>query len=187
MARIVSVNVGKVAPLPWNGGTVLTGFVKRPVTGPVRIVGDQVEGDEQGDRAVHGGPGKAVYLYSADHYLWWRSQLPKVELPWGSFGENLSVAGVDETHTHIGDQWRAGTAILEVTQPRGPCFKMNARFGRDDMIPRFWQARRSGFYLRVVTEGTVTAGDAFDRLHEATEAPTVADEVDRRYRAAGSP
>lgn len=184
MAHIVSVNVGRVAPLPWNGGETRTGFVKRPVAGPVRLVADHVDGDEQGDRSVHGGPRKAVYLYSADHYPWWRTELPGVDLPWGSFGENLTVAGVTESRVHLGDRWRAGTAELEVTQPRSPCFKMNARFGRADMIPRFWEARRSGFYLRIITEGTVAAGDPFDRIHEATDRPTVAEEAERRHRAA---
>ena len=187
MARIVSVNVGKVAGLPWNGGQVLSGFVKRSVAGPVRVADHHLEGDEQGDRTVHGGPRKAVYLYSADHYDWWRSELPGVELPWGSFGENLTVSGIREPDVHIGDRWRAGTAVLEVTQPRSPCFKMNARFARADMIPRFWQSRRSGFYLRIVTEGVVARGDAFDRTHEAADAPTVSDEVERRYRATLDP
>lgn len=183
MPEIVSVNVGRAGTLEWSGRRVVTAFVKHPTRGPIRVLADHLEGDEQADPTVHGGPRKAVYAYCADHYPLWASELPGVALPWGSFGENLSIRGLSEDEVRVGDRWRAGTAVLEVVQPRSPCYKLNARFGRDDMIDRFWAARRSGFYLGVITEGIVQAGNEFQRISTRDGAPTIADEVERRYRA----
>lgn len=178
------MNVGRAAPLVWQGVTIRTGFIKRPVAGPVRVLSDHLDGDEQADRTVHGGPRKAIYAYGADHYRWWTTELPGVALPWGSFGENLSIAGLVESEIRVGDRWRAGSSVLEVTQPRGPCVKLNARFGRDDMIDRLWRSGRSGFYLGILKEGTVAAGDPFELLTPSEGGRTIAQELEIRRRKA---
>ena len=118
-----------------------------------------IDGDQQSDLTVHGGTAKAVYCYPSEHYAYWRDELPGVDLPWGVFGENLTTEGLLETDVSIGDRFRAGTAEFLVTQPRQPCFKLGIRFGREDIIRRFWASGRPGFYVAVVREGEIAAGD----------------------------
>jgi len=135
-----------------------------------------LDGDEQSDLAVHGGVDKAVYVYPSEHYAYWREQLPTMALPWGAFGENLTTMGLDETAVHIGDRLTIGTAEFVVTQPRMPCFKLGIRFERLDMVKRFQQSGRSGFYLAVAREGVVAAGDAI-HMTTGADAVSVADIV----------
>ncbi len=175
--HVVSVNVGVPRTVPWHGKAVATGIWKEPVAGRVAIVGDNLVGDRQADLTVHGGRDKAVYGYPTEHYAWWRTQLPDVELPWGAFGENLSVAGLIETHVHIGDRFRIGTAELMVTQPRMPCFKLGIRFDRPTLVKEFLRSERSGFYFAVVRAGEVGAGDVIERVHEEPTSMTVTDLV----------
>lgn len=156
---LVSVAVGLPSEVRWNGQTVLTGFFKSPVSGRVQVGATNIEGDRQADLTVHGGPAKAVYAYPAEHYPAWSRDLGLAELPWASFGENLTTAGLRETVVRIGDRYRIGTAEFMVTQPRMPCFKLEIAFGRSDMIKRFTSVDRSGFYLAVVQEGAIAAGD----------------------------
>ncbi len=136
-----------------------------------------VEGDKQSDLSVHGGPEKAVYAYPAEHYSFWRRELPDVELPLGAFGENFTTEGLLEDEVWIGDRYRIGPVELVVTQPRMPCYKLAIRFGRPDMVKRFLQSRRSGFYLAVEREGDVGAGDVIERLARDERRLTVADVV----------
>src|SRR3954452_9846965 len=133
-----------------------------------------VAGDEQSDLSVHAGIDKAVYVYPSEHYEYWRGEYPQMELPWGMFGENLSIQGLLEQNVRIGDRLRVGSAEFVVTQPRMPCFKLGIRFGRPDMVKRFLESRRSGFYLAVSREGEVAAGDAIEvteRHHAAISIP----------------
>src|SRR5207245_8864087 len=116
-------------------------------------------GDRQADLSVHGGPSKAVYGYPSEHYPYWRQQLPQPDLPWGAFGENLTTEGLFEDSLHIGDQLRIGTALLQVTQPRVPCYKITIRFDRDDMIKLFIESNTSGFYFSVIDEGQLSDDD----------------------------
>ena len=133
---------------------------KSPVAGPTACRRLNLDGDLQSDLAVHGGPDKAVYAYHAEHYAFWREELPGVQLPWGSFGENLTIDGLpDESELYIGDRLRVGSAVLAITQPRLPCAKLALRFRRPDMVKRFLASGRTGFYLAVVSEGIVEAGD----------------------------
>jgi MOSC domain-containing protein YiiM len=162
--RVVSVNVGRPREVVHDGELLRTSIWKQAVAGPVHVGTLNLAGDRQSDLSVHGGPDKAVYAYSADHYDYWRAELPGVALPWGAFGENLTLSGLDERHLGIGDQLRIGSAELMVTQPRLPCFKLGLRLGRDDIIKRFQASGRSGCYLRVLVEGTVTAGDPVTRI-----------------------
>jgi MOSC domain-containing protein YiiM len=137
-----------------------------------------VEGDEQADPSVHGGPDKAVYVYPLEHYAYWREQLPGVELPCGAFGENFTTEGLLEDEILIGDRLRIGSAEFVVTQPRMPCFKLGIRFDRSDMVKRFLRAGRTGFYLSVSCEGHVAAGDAVEFAAREEHGVTVADIVD---------
>ena len=184
--RVVSVNVSLPRRVPYNGRTVSTAIFKDPVAGriPVRAVG--LQGDAVGDPRVHGAPNKAVYAYPSEHYAFWTAEFPEMTLPWGMFGENLTTAGLLEKHVHLGDRYRVGTAVLEVTNPRFPCFKLGIRFGREDILDRFLQSGRSGFYFQVVREGDVAAGDPIERVASAKTGPTIAAIVRERIdEAAG--
>ena len=162
--RVVSVNVGLPLGVLWKGRTVETGIFKKPVEGRVAVGTLNLVGDRQADLSVHGGLDKAVYAYPAEHYGYWQTELAR-ELPWGMFGENLTVAGLPLEHEiAIGDRLRVGSAELVVSQPRVPCYKLGIRFGDDGMVKRFLQAGRSGYYLRVVVEGEVGSGDEIEVL-----------------------
>jgi MOSC domain-containing protein YiiM len=179
--RVLSVNVGMPKPLPVNRSTVLTSIFKSPVEGRVAVRRHNIDGDRQSDLTVHGGPNKAVYCYPAEHYRYWQEQLPHMDLAYGMFGENLTTEGIAEEAVSIGDVFRVGSALLQVTQPRMPCFKLGVRFERADMVKRFWQSGRPGIYFSVVTEGDVAAGDAIERIAQGPEKISVADVV-RLYR-----
>lgn len=179
--RVVSVNVGGPRLVQTMGASILTSIFKSPVEGRVPIRGHNLEGDRQSDLTVHGGPYKAVYAYAVEHYDYWAEQLPGFELSPGMFGENLTTAGLDENVVKIGDRYAFGSAVLQVTQPRMPCFKLALRFGLADMVKRFWQSGRSGIYFSVVKEGDVAAGDRIEKATDGPEEVTVADVV-RLYR-----
>jgi MOSC domain-containing protein YiiM len=158
LSSAVSVNVGLPREVAWRGETVSTGIFKQPVAGPVRVAGVNLDGDRQADLSVHGGADKAVYAYAAEHYPYWREALGR-ELPWGSFGENLTVEGMSlEDEACIGDRYRIGSAELVITQPRLPCFKLGIRFDDARMVRRFLAAGCTGYYFRIASEGVVEAG-----------------------------
>ena len=171
MASVHSVNVGGLRPIPYRGKEVQTGIFKRPVRGRIAARGVQLEGDEQGNAKVHGGFDKAVYAYAAEDYEWWSGELSRRLEP-GTFGENLTTAGLELNEALIGDRWKVGTAVLEVSEPRFPCFKLGARMGTQRFVKRFAEARRTGAYLRIVEEGDLGAGDAIEVVerpdHEVT-------------------
>jgi len=173
---ILSINIGRPRLVQSGGKSVRTSIYKDPVAGPVRVGTLNLDGDQQSDLSVHGGGDKAVYVYPSEHYAYWREQLPTMALPWGAFGENLTTMGLDETAVHIGDRLTIGTAEFVVTQPRMPCFKLGIRFERLDMVKRFQQSGRSGFYLAVAREGVVAAGDAI-HMTTGADAVSVADIV----------
>jgi MOSC domain-containing protein YiiM len=172
---LISVQVGLPRTVLCNGEEVSTGIFKSPVQKRVRMNALDLEGDQQADLSVHGGPDKAVYVYPSEHYPYWKRQLPHVEFPWGSFGENLTTAGLLENEVHIGDSFAIGTAEVVVTQPRLPCFKLNLKFNRDDMVKRFLASHYSGFYLRVLREGEVGAGDEIVPVHRDENRVSVLD------------
>ncbi len=159
--KLVSLNVGLPRELHWNDETVRTSIFKAPVTGRVRLRGNNLDGDRQSDLTVHGGVDKAVYGYPSEHYSFWRGELT-AELPWGAFGENLTTEGLLEESLCIGDRIRVGTAELAVTQPRQPCFKLGIRHGRPDVVKRFKRSGRPGFYFAVIREGELGAGDSLE-------------------------
>jgi len=176
--RLVAVSVGRPREIIWRGKAVRTSIWKSPVTGKVRVRTLNLEGDEQSDLSVHGGADKAVYVYPSEHYTYWREELPGVELPWGAFGENFTSEGLSEAEVQIGDRLRVGTAEFVVTQPRLPCFKLGIRFDRPDLVKEFFRARRTGFYLSVLREGSVCAGDAIELTAREDHGVTVADIVE---------
>ena len=175
IARVVSVNVGLPRTVQWHGRAVTSAIWKEPVDGPVTLRGVNLDGDDQADRRVHGGRDKAVYAYSVEDYAWWASTVGSLEP--GTFGENLTISAIDVNSCAVGDRWHVGTAVLEVAQPRSPCFKLGIRMGDDDFPGRFEQAHRPGAYLRIVGEGSVTAGDEIRVVVGEQPAVTIGDFV----------
>lgn len=175
--RIVAISVGAPREVRWKGEVVRTSIFKTPVAGPVRARRLNLEGDEQSDLEVHGGEEKAVYAYPAEHYEFWRRELPGVDLPWGAFGENFTVEGLLEEDVRIGDRLLAGTAQFAVTEPRMPCYKLGLRFGDPRMVRRFLKSGRSGFYLSVTQEGDVSPGQAIALAFRDERSPSVAEVV----------
>lgn len=172
--KILSVNVGLPRLVEYRGEPVATGIYKESVGGRVAVNKFNLEGDAQADLRVHGGYSKAVYVYPSEHYEFWREELPEMTLPFGMFGENLTSEGLTETDVFIGDRLQIGTAEFLVTQPRQPCFKLGIRFGRSDIIKRFAQSGRSGFYLAIAKTGELEAGDEIKWLEHEENGTSIA-------------
>ena len=160
---------------------------RAPRKPPVTIKKLNLTGDQQADLTVHGGAEKAVYAYPAEHYEYWRKKLPEVPFSWGKFGENLTTEGLAEDSLCIGDRLRVGSAILMVTQPRMPCYKLALRFDRDDMIKSFLTSQRSGFYFSVIEEGEVQAGSKVEIVSRDPQRVAVVDIVRLYLRQAHDP
>jgi MOSC domain-containing protein YiiM len=175
--KLLSVNVGRPREIEWKGKLVRTSIFKAPVPGQVRVNQLNLKGDQQSDLSVHGGIDKAVYAYPSEHYPFWREELLGMDLPWGVFGENFTTNGLLEETVRIGDRLRVGSAEFVVTQPRMPCFKLGIRFNRPDIVKRFLQSGRSGFYFAVLREGEVKAGDSIELLARDANGITVAEVV----------
>ena len=173
--KLISVQVGVPRTVLLEGGEVSTGIFMTPVQKRVQMRALNLEGDRQADLSIHGGRDKAVYAYPSEHYAYWKKELPGVELPWGSFGENLTTQGLLEGAVFLGDRYTIGDAEVVVTQPRIPCFKLNLKFQRDDMARRFLASLRSGFYFRVLREGEIGAGDEIVRIHQDENRVSISD------------
>ena len=178
--KLVSVNVGLPRLVLRSGEPVSTGIFKEPLAGRVMLRTLNLDGDRQADLSVHGGPSKAVYVYPSEHYDFWKRELPEMDLPWGMFGENFTTRGVREQEMNIGDKFRIGEATVMATEPRMPCYKLGLRFGRTDIIKRFLASERSGFYLAVLQEGEVGAGDEIELIEQNKSGVRVSD-VTRLY------
>jgi MOSC domain-containing protein YiiM len=178
--KIISVNIGLPKLVLRHDQPVSTGIFKEPVTGRLTLRTLNLDGDRQSDLSVHGGPTKAVYAYPSEHYEYWQQELPGMNLPWGMFGENFTTKGLFEEKLNIGDRYRVGAAVVMVTEPRMPCYKLGIRFGRNDIIKKFLVSERSGFYLAVLQEGEVGAGDGFELLERNEPSVSVSD-VTRLY------
>lgn len=161
--KLVSLNIGLPREIVYKERSIVTGIFKEPVEGRIRARALNLDGDRQADLRVHGGAQKAVYVYPTEHYDYWRAELPDLQFKWGMFGENFSTEGLLENKLRIGDRFRIGSAVFMITQPRMPCYKLEAKFARDDMIKRFLRSLRSGFYFSVIEEGEVGAGDRIRR------------------------
>jgi MOSC domain-containing protein YiiM len=182
--KLLSVNVGLPREIEWKGKMVRTSIFKASVQGRVRVAQPNLEGDRQSDLSVHGGIDKAVYAYPSEHYPFWRQELPGIDLPSGAFGENFTTKGLLEETVRIGDHLRVGSAEFVITQPRMPCFKLGIRFNRPDIVKRFLQSGRSGFYFAVLKEGEVAAGDSIEFLKRDEHGVMVADIVNLYRRDA---
>ena len=160
-ASIESVNIGAVRSVQYNGKTITTGIFKEPVAGRVTVRGVNLDGDDQADRRVHGGPDQAVYGYASEDYAWWKKDLRRAVLP-GTFGENLTTVGIDISEALIGERWRVGTTLLRVTTPRLPCYKLAMKMDDPAFIKRFASALRPGAYFAIAEEGELGKGDAIE-------------------------
>ncbi|MBI3575949.1 MAG: MOSC domain-containing protein [Gammaproteobacteria bacterium] len=172
---LISINVGLPREITHRGQAITTGIFKAPVAGTVRLGRLNLAGDGQADLRVHGGADKAVYLYPFEHYAYWAGELGRDDFSHGQFGENFTTTGLLEGEVCIGDVFQIGEARVQVTQPRSPCFKLGIRMAEENFPERFTSANRTGFYLRVLEEGRVAAGDAIARTERATGSMTVRD------------
>ena len=159
MATLLAVNVGIPKDVPWNGRITHTGVWKEPVAGPQTVRRLNIDGDGQGDLSGHGGEQRAVLVYQMDSYRYWQKYLKRDDFTYGQFGENFTVDGLADDEVCIGDRYRIGSAVFEVTQPRVTCYRVGLRLGEPQMAALLVSHRRPGFYLRVLTEGKVQAGD----------------------------
>lgn len=178
--NLVSVNTGLPRDVTWHGRVVTTGIFKHPVEGRVALRRLNLDGDGQADLTVHGGEYKAVYCYPVEHYAYWQRELAGTDVTIAMFGENFTTEGLMEDDTHIGDEFAIGSATVVVTQPRLPCYKLGVRFQSDLMVKRFLASGRTGFYLAVVREGTVGAGDEISIVARDPQAVPVS-EITRLY------
>jgi MOSC domain-containing protein YiiM len=173
--ELVSIQVGMPRYVEWQGDQVLTGIYKDPIPGPVWVRRHQIDGDGQADRKVHGGADKAVYAFSTDAYPWWKQTLGREDLPWGTFGENLTVRGLDEKAFCLGDIFQVGECELEVAEPRFPCSKLGIRLGDMSVLKTFMRSEWPGVYFRVHREGRIRVGDRVRRLSADPQAVSIWD------------
>ena len=179
--KLISVNVSQPKEVLYNGKRIKTGIFKEPVSGRTMMRRLNIDGDGQGDPTVHGGIHKAVYVYPIEHYDYWKQALGRDDLTYGKFGENLTVEGMSEDTVHIGDVFRIGEALVEVSQPRVPCFKLGIKMGNPQIVKPFLESKRVGFYVRVLEEGEVGAGDTIERTKVGAGEMTVKEIVHLRH------
>lgn len=171
--KLVSVNIGLPRVVMNNGEPISTGIFKEPVAGRVMLRTLNLDGDRQADLSVHGGPSKAVYAYPSENYEYWKREFPEMKLPWGMFGENFTTAGLFEVELKIGDKFEVGSAVVMVTEPRLPCYKLGIKFSRADIVKRFLASERTGFYFAVLKEGEVGAGDRIELIERTQRSVSV--------------
>ncbi len=157
--QVLSTNIGNLTKINWNGKELSTGIFKYPTSSPLVLEIEKVANDSIADRKVHGGIYKACYLFSAEHYPYWKNRYPDLDWNWGMFGENLSVSGMDESEIRIGDIYKIGSALVQISQPREPCFKLGIRFGTQQILKEFIDYGFPGTYVKILEEGQVSSGD----------------------------
>lgn len=182
--RVVALSISGGRQVPHNGQIVGTGIFKEPVARRLMARRLGLEGDKQVDLRYHGGEHKAIYAYPHEHYATWARELGRDDFGFGQFGENLTTEGLLETSVHLGDRFRVGEALLEITQPRVPCFKLGIKMGDPEFVKTFLKSMRSGFYLRVLEEGEIGAGDAIERTELGPERITIHDLYHLRFKDA---
>ncbi len=179
--NVTSVNIGENQTIQWKGREVQTGIFKYPVENDIHLTQFEVKGDHVVDKKVHGGIDKACYLYSRDHYDYWKRLYPDLEWNWGMFGENITVEGLNEKDVCIGDVFEIGEAHVQVSQPRQPCFKLGIRFGNQKILKDFIASGFSGVYVRVIKEGKVKKGDSMKLIIRSKTSTSVADVFSMLY------
>jgi MOSC domain-containing protein YiiM len=170
--QLTSTNIAKPTTIIWNGQEVTTGIYKTPTNQPIYLGKESVKNDEVSDRRVHGGAFKACYLFSESHYDYWKNLYPNLDWNYGMFGENLTVKGLDETNIQIGDIYKIGEALVQITQPREPCFKFGIKFGTQEVLKKFIEHGCPGTYVRVLEEGYVKNGDRFKLMEQTKKSLT---------------
>jgi len=173
--KIISTNLAEPVTFMWNGEMHTTGIYKKPTATPLFLTKDDVFNDEVSDRVHHGGYYKACYIFSAEQYPYWMELYPDLEWSWGMFGENLTVSGFDESAVFLGDIYRIGSALVQVSQYREPCYKLGHKFGTQKMLKQFIQHGFGGTYLSLLEEGEVSVGDEFKLVQRPDEGISVAD------------
>lgn len=171
--KVISTNLGKPTKIIWNGKETKTGIYKSPVESPLFLDIEDVQGDTVVDRKYHGGTFKACYLFSANKYSYWKVKYPHLDWDWGMFGENLTIEGLDESQIRIGSTYKLGTALVQITQPREPCYKLGIRFGNQDILKQFKDHGFPGTYLRILEPGLVSVGDSMELVEESKSTLTV--------------
>jgi MOSC domain-containing protein YiiM len=172
--KIISTNIGERKEIDWKGKKVTTGIFKYPVNQPVFLDVEMVKEDTICDWKYHGGIDQAVYGYSLKHYDYWKELYPELDFQHGMFGENLTIDDLDETQLHVGDTFKVGACVVEVTKLRQPCMKLGVRFNDMKVVKQFWNTTMSGVYFKILQTGNVQAGDEFELLEKHSENPTIA-------------
>jgi MOSC domain-containing protein YiiM len=171
--KIISTNIAKPTTFLWNGKEETTGIYKKPTSQPIYLGKEDVQGDEVSDRKHHGGIFKACYLFSADQYDYWKNLYPDLEWNYGMLGENLTISGLDETQIYIGDTYKIGNAIVQITQPREPCYKFGVKFGTQTVLKQFIDHGFPGTYVSILEEGFVEVGDEMELVERAKNSLTI--------------
>lgn len=171
--KVISTNIGRIREVEWHGQKIITGIFKEPVDEPLFLGKLGVNKDEVADLKVHGGSDKACYLYSSDFYPYWKEKFPESNWHWGIFGENLTIDGLDEGEIKIGDIFQLGSAVVQVSQPRLPCYKLGIRFSNPKVVKQFLESPYPGVYLRISKEGNVKTGDRMQLLQTNPSGMTV--------------
>lgn len=172
--KILATNIGEKKEVIWKGKPITTGIFKYAVDAPIFLGKEDVKGDAVCNRTHHGGIDQAVYGYSLKHYEYFKALYPQLDWQFGMFGENLTIDDLDETNIHVGDTFKVGEAILEVTKPRQPCMKLGVRFNDMKMVKQFWSTTFSGVYFKVLQTGFVKTGAIFEQIKSCPENPTIA-------------
>jgi len=171
--KVISTNLGDPVTFEWNGANEQTGIFKYPTSTSLFLTENDVMNDTVIDRVHHGGSNKACYLFSADYYDYWKSRYPDLKWDWGMFGENLTVDGLDESKVRVGDIYRIGEAIVQITQPREPCYKLGVRFGSQKILKEFIDHNHPGTYVKILKEGSVTKGDEIILVEQSKNTLTI--------------
>lgn len=169
------MNLGERKVLNYKGKIVETGIFKFPVNHPIFLGTEDVKNDAVIDRRYHGGIEKAVYGYSQNHYAFWKELYPNLDWNYGMLGENITISNLEETEIYIGNTYKLGEALLEVTKPREPCYKLGIRFGTQEILKQFWNSTKSGIYFKVLQTGNVNVGDELILVNKAENSPTIAE------------
>ena len=173
--KVISVNIGERKVINYKGKIVETGIFKFPVNQPIFLGKEDVENDVVIDRKYHGGIEQAVYGYSQNHYEYWKELYPNLDWNYGMFGENLTISNFEETEIFVGNTYKLGKVLLEVTKPRDPCYKLGIRFGTQEIVKQFWNSTKCGIYFKVLQTGNVVVGDELILVNQAENSPTIAE------------
>lgn len=171
--KVISTNLGKSTTIQWNGKEEQTGIYKYPTQNGIQLLKEDVENDTVIDRKHHGGVTKACYVYSADQYPYWKKLYPDLEWDWGMFGENLTIEDLDESKLRIGDTYKLGTSLVQITQPREPCYKLGIRFNDQKIIKQFVQHNYPGSYIKILETGIVSPGDEMILISQSENRLTI--------------